>query len=74
MQVLLDKQDESEEYEAKGVEFISAISVNGDKETFVVKAKKEVILSTGAFMTPQLLELSGELTLPVTSIRERLRC
>lgn len=39
--------------EASGVEFKS-----GGK-TFVVKAKKEVILSTGVVGTPQLLELSG---------------
>ncbi len=62
MRVLLDKQDGSEEYAAKGVEYISATDDKEEKEKFVAKAKKEVILSTGAFMTPQLLELSGVYT------------
>ncbi|KAI0709492.1 GMC oxidoreductase [Earliella scabrosa] len=38
---------------ATGVEFI-----HGDK-TYVVQVKKEVIVSAGAFQTPQILELSG---------------
>ncbi|CAE6497422.1 unnamed protein product [Rhizoctonia solani] len=38
---------------ATGVSFVH------NSTTYVVRAKKEVILSTGTFQTPQLLELSG---------------
>ncbi|KAJ2935961.1 hypothetical protein H1R20_g1134, partial [Candolleomyces eurysporus] len=40
---------------ATGVEYI----VDGTNATTVVHAKKEVILSAGSLMTPQILELSG---------------
>ncbi|KAJ2932023.1 hypothetical protein H1R20_g5072, partial [Candolleomyces eurysporus] len=40
---------------ATGVEYI----VDGINSTTVVHAKKEVILSAGSLMTPQILELSG---------------
>jgi choline dehydrogenase-like flavoprotein len=38
---------------ANGVQFVV------DSKVFVANASKEVILSAGAFQTPQLLELSG---------------
>ncbi|KAJ2918908.1 hypothetical protein MD484_g1504, partial [Candolleomyces efflorescens] len=40
---------------ATGVEYI----VDGTNTTTIVQAKKEVILSAGSLMTPQILELSG---------------
>lgn len=46
-------QDKKAPRVAEAVEFVS----NGD--TYKVHAKKEVIVSTGTFKTPQLLELSG---------------
>ncbi|KAF8326563.1 alcohol oxidase [Cantharellus anzutake] len=57
--VILEKRDGSDEYEAKGVEFVSAIGGEENKVKLIAKAKKEVVLSAGTFMTPQLLELSG---------------
>lgn len=46
-----------EPFTVTGVQF----TVGGDKDgkVYEVKAKKEVVLSAGAFGTPQLLELSG---------------
>ncbi|KAF8313115.1 alcohol oxidase [Clavulina sp. PMI_390] len=44
-----------EPYTISGVQFTAA----GSDKVYEVKAKREVILSAGAFGTPQLLELSG---------------
>lgn len=49
--IILDRQDAG--FTAQGVEFV----VGGIK--YAVKAKKEVILSAGAYGSPQLLEVSG---------------
>lgn len=42
---------------ATGVEFVHG--PEGEEAEFVAKAKREVVLSSGAFQSPQLLELSG---------------
>lgn len=45
----------SREPRAIGVEYAASVS----RTRYVVKARKEVILSTGAQRTPQLLQISG---------------
>ncbi|KAG8763169.1 hypothetical protein FRC12_008662 [Ceratobasidium sp. 428] len=42
---------------ATGVEFVHG--PEGEETEFVVKARREVVLSAGSFQSPQLLELSG---------------
>lgn len=55
---LILKEDDDDNLEAKGVVYVPR---DGDmpEEPWVVKAKKEIILSAGAFHTPQILQRSG---------------
>lgn len=67
-------------YQATKIEFRPESDVEGkliasrvqfvvDGKVFIANASKEVILSAGAFQTPQLLELSGVLTIIIVSLR-----
>jgi hypothetical protein len=69
-------------YQATKIEFRPESDVEGkliasrvqfvvDGKVFIANASKEVILSAGAFQTPQLLELSGVLTIIIVSLHTR---
>ena len=52
-QVILDRPPNSEKLVARGVKIVC------DNHSYIIHAKREVILCAGALKTPQILELSG---------------
>jgi len=47
------------ETSTQGLQIAKALQFTANNKSFAISATKEVILSTGTYHTPQLLELSG---------------
>jgi len=56
------------ESDGEGKLIASRVQFVVDGKVFVANASKEVVLSAGAFQTPQLLELSGVSTILIVSL------